>query len=571
MRYLVLATDYDGTLATDGKVDDATLNALVRLRASGRKLLLVTGRELPDLKRVFPRLDLFDRVVADNGGLLYQPATRAERLLCEAPNPRFVALLRERNVPVSVGRAVVASWEPHDAEVLRAIRELGLDLQVAFNKGSVMVLPAGINKGSGLLTALDELGISPHNVVSVGDAENDHSFLRISECAAAVANALPALKERADVVLQNARGAGVVELAEKIIADDLLGVDASIHRHAISLGLRARDSSQPVSISQRAGSILVAGSSGSGKSTTVAGILEQLAQQGYQFCVLDPEGDYDGSAGLLTFGTAKEPPDTKAALRALNLPQQSVLINLLGVKLDDRPGYFASLLPLIQEMHLRTARPHWLVVDEAHHLLPADWAPATNTVSQLLESAILTTVHPEHVAKSALDPVKILVAVGKAPMQTFRTFATVVQTAPPPGDEVELATGEALVWFRDSAQPPIRVHAVQGAPERRRHSRQYSEGELSPQQSFYFRGPDATLNLRAQNLKTFLQMAEGVDDRTWMYHLRRGDYSHWFRTMIKDDDLARETAAIEQDETASPQASRQMIRQAVSDRYTAPA
>ncbi len=222
MRFLVLAADYDGTLACDGKVDDKTLDALGRLRASGRKLVLVTGRHLPDLQSVFPKLELFDRVVAENGGLLYRPATREEKPLAEAPDPRFISLLRERDVPVTVGRVIVATWQPHDAEVLSAIRDLGLDLQVIFNKGAVMVLPSGVNKATGLRAALEELGISLHNVVSVGDAENDHSFLRISECAVAVANALPALKERADVVLDAPRGAGVTELIDRLLADDLM-------------------------------------------------------------------------------------------------------------------------------------------------------------------------------------------------------------------------------------------------------------------------------------------------------------------------------------------------------------
>jgi len=78
MRYFALATDYDGTLAHDGVVSATTIAALERLRASGRKLILVTGRELADLLRAFTRIDLFDRVVAENGALIYSPATREE-------------------------------------------------------------------------------------------------------------------------------------------------------------------------------------------------------------------------------------------------------------------------------------------------------------------------------------------------------------------------------------------------------------------------------------------------------------------------------------------------------------
>lgn len=74
MRYLALACDYDGTLATDGKVGEDVVAALERVRETGRRLVLVTGRELPDLAGAFPRLDLFERVVAENGGLLCRPS-----------------------------------------------------------------------------------------------------------------------------------------------------------------------------------------------------------------------------------------------------------------------------------------------------------------------------------------------------------------------------------------------------------------------------------------------------------------------------------------------------------------
>src|ERR1700735_2485921 len=93
-----LATDYDGTLAQDGVVDDATADALVAFRRSGRKLLLVTGRELPDLIRAFPRIDLFDRVVAENGGMLFDPATKKESPLAPDPSPVLVETLRKKGV-----------------------------------------------------------------------------------------------------------------------------------------------------------------------------------------------------------------------------------------------------------------------------------------------------------------------------------------------------------------------------------------------------------------------------------------------------------------------------------------
>ncbi|WP_250125190.1 HAD family hydrolase [Chroococcidiopsis sp. CCMEE 29] len=231
MRYLALATDYDGTLAKDGQVDRTTLAALERLRDSGRRLILVTGRQLEDLLQVFPHVNLFDRIVAENGALLYQPARQEEKLLGDRPSEEFIKLLREKGVdPLSVGRVIVATWEPHKTTVVEAIRDLGLELQVIFNKGAVMVLPSGLNKAVGLNAALSELGLSPHNTVGVGDAENDRAFLDLCKCSVAVANALPIVKERADFVTNGNRGAGVTELIDQLITSDLDELEPQLAR-----------------------------------------------------------------------------------------------------------------------------------------------------------------------------------------------------------------------------------------------------------------------------------------------------------------------------------------------------
>src|SRR4051812_456746 len=225
MRFHVLATDYDGTIARHGVVDRATRDAMERVRTSGRKVVLVTGRELRDLERVFPEIELFDAIVAENGAVIHHPAKKQTRLLAEPPPETFAATLRERGVePLSVGQVIVATWEPHETVVLETIHALGLELQVIFNKGAVMVLPSGINKAVGLRAALEDLRLSPHNAVAIGDAENDHAFLAVSECAVVVANALPALKERADHVTAGDHGEGVAELADAMVADDLTAI-----------------------------------------------------------------------------------------------------------------------------------------------------------------------------------------------------------------------------------------------------------------------------------------------------------------------------------------------------------
>jgi hydroxymethylpyrimidine pyrophosphatase-like HAD family hydrolase len=222
MRCLALACDYDGTLAFDGQVSEATLSALKRINASGRKLLLVTGRELPDLREVFHDLDLFDRAVVENGALLYHPATREQTLLAVPPPQVFVNLLRERQVhPLSVGQGIVATLRTQAPIVAEAIRELGIGWRLIFNKESLMVLPETVNKATGLRAALASVGVKPENVAAIGDAENDLPFLSQCGYSAAVANALDVVKEQVHFVTQKSRGEGVVELIDMILTDDL--------------------------------------------------------------------------------------------------------------------------------------------------------------------------------------------------------------------------------------------------------------------------------------------------------------------------------------------------------------
>jgi hypothetical protein len=93
---------------------------------------------------------------------------------------------------------------------------------------------------------------------------------------------------------------------------------------------------------------------------------------------------------------------------------------------------------------------------------------------------------------------------------------------------------------------------------------------LGADKSFYFRGPQGKLNLRAQNLALFTQLASGVDDTTWLYHLRQGDYSRWFREAIKDEELAAAAAQIEQQPELPPAESRTRIKDSIEQRYTLP-
>src|SRR5438034_6707637 len=570
MRYLVLACDYDGTLASDGVVSEETLAALQRLRDSGRKLILVTGRELENLLEIFPAIDLFDRVVAENGGVLYRPASREHKTLGEAPPAEVVEALRARGVsPLSVGHCIVSTWQPNENAVLETIRDLGRELQVIFNKGAVMILPSGTNKATGLEAALLELGLSPHNCVGVGDAENDHAFIRLCECGVAVANALPLVQERADWVTPGRNGDGVAELIDKLIAGDLADLEDRLSRNSILIGTRAEG--EEVRLDPYGTAVLVAGASGSGKSTFAKGVLERLADQGYQFCIVDPEGDYALLEGGIVLGDKERAPTVAGALEVLEQPNRNVVVNLLGLGIDERPAFFSRLLPGLQDLRSRTGRPHWIVVDEAHHLLPAPSDLVSVTLPRTLSGMMLITVHPERVSPAVLASIDMVIAIGGAAGDTLRAFGEAVGEHPPATLPATTGAGEALLLRRPpGCSGPVGIRTLPPRSEHRRHVRKYATGELGEDKSFYFRGPDGQLNLRAQNLALFIQLAHGVDDETWLHHLRSGDYSRWFREAIKDEGLAAEAVGVESQDGLDPRDSRELIRAAIERRYTMP-
>lgn len=569
MYFIALATDYDGTLAHDGIADQTTVDALRRFKETGRKLILVTGRELPDLKRVFPDLALFDRVVAENGALLYTPASEQERLIAPEPNAEFIERLQAKGVtPLSVGRSIVATWHPNETIVLEAIHDLGLELQIIFNKGAVMILPPSVNKASGLEAALDDLSLSPLNVIGFGDAENDYAFLSVCGCAVAVANALPRLKETADIVTQKDHGAGVTEVIEALLADEA-AILRRIERHRVVFG--QDEQGREAALSQVNGSVLIAGASGGGKSSLATTLLECLDEKGFQICVVDPEGDYDEFKDAVILGDAKAVPRTTEILDVLRKPDSSVVVNLLGLERNERPIFFMKLLPELLHQRAETARPHWILIDEAHHMLPAARGAAPASLPRDLPAAIMVTIYPDELSAEALTLVETILTVGDEARDMITRFCGALGKPCPSLPSAKLNLGQALLWNPRSDQPARIVSVRASHMAHRRHTRKYAEGDLGEEESFYFRGPNGALNLRAQNLMIFLQIAEGVDDATWLHHLRAGDYSKWIRQAVKDGQLADEVAAVEKDETLALAQTKARVREAVNRRYTAPA
>jgi hydroxymethylpyrimidine pyrophosphatase-like HAD family hydrolase len=566
-RYHALACDYDGTLTDHDDLDDRTIEALLRVRASGRRLVLVTGRRLDDLQRVCHWLDLFDWVVAENGALLYQPSSVEWRLLGDPAPETLIESLALRGVdPLEIGVVLVATRGHYATAAIEAIAELGLENQVIFNRGEIMILPPGINKATGLAAVLAELQLAPLNVVGIGDAENDHSFLDLCGLGVAVANAVPSLQARVDIVTPVADGAGVIDVCDRLVDDDLAALAESA-RHDIVIGAYADGT--PLRIPAHGAFALIVGPPRSGKSYCAAGLIERLVRQHYQFCVIDPEGDYEPHGHTVYLGSASHPPDVSDAVHVLEHPDSNAVVSLLSVPLPDRPQYFADLAYALHDLRRKYGRPHWIVIDEAHHVIPCT---GDARVFEWLQpgGVVMLTVDPQSLLPQAVRSVTLAVVLGQA-SEALIASLTRIQGRPEPTWPNDDDHRPAVLAWRpgEGSVAPVELAACDGT--HRRHRRKYAEADLGPVHSFYFRGPSGQVALRAHNLIAFTDALSTVDDATWLFHLQRGDYSAWLRGSMGDDDCADAIRRIEERQDLSPQRSRALVRDAILARYTLPA
>lgn len=565
----VFACDYDGTIAGHGHVEERTAQALARVRESGRKLLLVTGRMLPDLRSVCPDVDgMFDAVVAENGAVLYFPGSRETKVLGDPPEESLLEALRQRRVRLDVGASIIATDEPFAEAALAAIRQTGVERTLVFNKGALMLLPGGVTKGTGLEAALAAMELSLHNTVCIGDAENDHVFLAMGECGVAVGNAIPALKERADYVTRAANGEGVVEFIDEHLVNDCAQLIPRLPRHRLRIGETL--DGEPVALPAHGTRLLIIGPSGTGKTTLTGALVERIVEVGRSALLIDPEGDYQTLADLervvVLGGTGERALPTPDELhQLLRRPGSSLVLNLSAMTRAEKVAYATKVLGVVAAVRSTSGVPHWLILDEAHHVVPADGSPGAELLRAGPEALCMITLVVEDLAPEART---LPTAVASTELAAFAAAlnASRNEEAPTaiPGGPLE--RGEAALAWLDDRPRAVRFRVAQRRVQHRRHVRKYTEGELPPDRSFFFRGPAGALNLRAANLTRFVELADGVDEATWAHHLAHGEYSKWVREMIKDPELATQLAALE---TAgdSPAESRRRVLAAIRARY----
>jgi hydroxymethylpyrimidine pyrophosphatase-like HAD family hydrolase len=551
MRFQALALDYDGTLATHDRLGDGVAAALERARRAGLRLILVTGRTFFELTRVCGRLDLFDAVVAENGGVLHYPTDDA---ICDEgppPPPRLIAALDRRSIPFQTGRVIIGTGHSYEAAVSVAMTEAGIDRRFVRNRAALMLLPAGVSKGSGVRRAMRQLGLSFHDVLAIGDAENDLDLFAACGYAACPGNALAEVAALADWVLPGDAGAAV----GRAIAGPILGGTLPPPRSArerIELGW-ARATSEPVTVPARDVNLLVHGDSLSGKSWLAGGLVERLVGRAYATCVIDPEGDYQGladSAGVtwMEVGDARE-WDAVIAVLARD-PAASVVADLSAVPHDRKMALIRQGLRAITDCRARGGRPHWTVLDEAHYWLH-EQGVEDEAMGLAHKGLCLVTYKASWLRQTILDSVDFFV-FGRTTSPSERAVlgsvlerrgardaAALVNALPeltPP--EFVVVPAEAGAVARHFVAPPRTTRHV-------RHLGKYADRPVAPHEAFFFRRADGRPAGVADTLRGFGARLAQAEDDTLAYHAGRGDFSRWIADVFVDRRLAARVRKIE--------------------------
>jgi hydroxymethylpyrimidine pyrophosphatase-like HAD family hydrolase len=560
--FCAVVVDYDGTIARHDRAHPEALRAIAELRRRGRTVLLCTGRIVEDLRAVFPDVDRhFDAIIAENGAVVMMDSR-----LVHAADPlpaELAAGLRGAGIPHREGHVLLATDAAYDDAVLDVIVRLGLEAQLVYNRGALMVLPAGVSKGSGVVQAFGLLEVSRHSAISIGDAENDHSLLTVCEVGVAVSDAVPALLAHADICLERPNGEGVAAFLRGPVLHGAVRVHAE--RWHIELGR-----TEAGTVARLPGSnlnVLIAGASCSGKSHMAGLLVERLVAHDYAVCVLDTEGDHGALAelpGVVALGGSDPLPSPARLATLIRHRFSSVVVDLSLLPMDAKRDYCLRALRVLEQLRRDRGVPHWIVIEEADQmLLSADLSDADGLTPS---GYCLVTHRPLELGPALLAAIDVVIALPGA-----ERYAHL-----PPGDADTLPRGEqpfllqpgqALLAGPDGV---LTFETALRSTRHVRHQHKYTWAQVSPERRFFFTAPDGGVRA-AGNLREFRDEVARADEVELRTHLQAGDFSRWTRDVLADDELGARLRGIERwflnDAAAAVDPARAAVIAAIDDRY----
>lgn len=380
--------------------------------------------------------------------------------------------------------------------MLEEIGRAGLEVQLVFNRGALMLLPHDISKGSGITRALAGMGISPHNAIGLGDAENDHSLLDACEIGVAVGNAVDALKAHADIVLDDEGGAAVASFLRGPFLHGLPGTTPG--RWRARLGTYV-DDAEPVDVPGSRVNLGIFGESGLGKSYLAGLVAEQLTGLGYTLCVLDLEGDHLGLAtlpGVIGFGSDEAPPSPQQLGLLFREGMGTAVIDLSMQGLAAKRTYAVEAIEACRRSRMHTGAPHWVMIDEAQVPFAAHAGecvhPGTDTTGLCIVS-----YRPERMCGSVAALIDIELRCGPEHTATIS---------------------------RRGESPRQFIPAPRTTPHDR-HWHKYTSGELPAHRQFVFRDYHRPTGAAAGNVDTFREEIARARPGVLVHHAAHQDFS----------------------------------------------
>jgi hydroxymethylpyrimidine pyrophosphatase-like HAD family hydrolase len=578
----ILACDLDGTLAEHGDVAVETWELLRQAKTAGLTIILVTGRILDTFTPTGPYAELCEAIVAEDGAVVYFP--RRNRVVL--PFGRLDSVLLERlealDIPFQRGTAIRATQVPHDQPILEILQEVGGGATVEYNRGAVMVLPPGATKGTGLLYALRELGFSPRNVIACGDAENDRSLFEVAEVAVAVANAAPKIQAQADVILSKPDGTGVRSLVNELL-DGMIPARRPRPDRQLHLGQDPEGMAialDPFTLIE--GNLGIVGASGSGKSWLAGLLVEELIKQGYQICVIDPEGDYRAFQSfertLLLGGTESRLPAVSDVAALVDYAQMSLVLDFSTYSVADRNHYVQELLRSLAGLRAKNGRPHWFLIDEIQNFCPLEGGDLTELILQICQTGGIGFIsfRPSQVAPALLEAfdhwILTRLDLSSEELGVINRFLAgsdqdeTLQNQVPklPQNRAYFQFGKGDNWSVVPEPGVVTFHAELREIPHIRHLHKYLRAPLPESKRFHFHEADG---YTAANLWEFRQALSELPLDTLAYHLERGDFERWLREVLHDHELARWMRKIAHRKVGRNERLRQALVETVSKRY----
>jgi hydroxymethylpyrimidine pyrophosphatase-like HAD family hydrolase len=564
VKLAAIAVDYDGTLTLDGRLSRTVLDAIGRVRCRGIRILLVTGRRLAHLA-ANTEIGMFDAVVAENGAVVEFPASGRHLLLGTPVSDAFAAELSRRQVDLARGECLIETDAGAAEEVVRVLRALEQPYILAFNRQRLMVLPQGIAKSTGLRRAIFELGVSMHNTIGIGDAENDHDLLAACEIGVAVEWGSPALRRVADDVIAGRGPEAVAAYIDGVSAQARLAVGTA-RRHAVPLGRRLDGS--PASLGIRGRTLIIAGEPGSGKSQLAGLLCEQFILQRYSLAILDPEGDYRGLESLpnVTVAGGDDPaPAAREVRHALRHPGDTLIVDLSRLSAAGKREYVRTMLPVLASERRRTGLPHKIVLDEAHQFLGGD---AAALIDAELGSYVWVTYRVSQLPAAVCPEDAVRIVTRESEPAEIEALSRLCG-APLDGRVLAALSPEeaALLPGPDEAHgDTVVVRTHERLTPHVRHRQKYFDAPVADAHAFVF--TDRSPAVRVRSFSEMVARLAELPPAALRGYCERHDVSRWVRDVFRDHLLAARLLEIERRvRNDDPRGVADALAQAIRARY----